>query len=78
MRARGGIVIVVAHRPSALAGVDQILVMEGGRQQAFGPKDAVFREALKVAPPVRAAPEISVMASQPAPAAARTAGGRPS
>jgi len=78
VRARGGIVIVVAHRPSALAGVDQILVMEGGRQKAFGPKDTVFREALKVAPSVLAAPEISVMASQPAPAAARTAGGRPS
>ena len=78
VRARGGIVIVVAHRPSALAGVDQILVMEGGRQKAFGPKDTVFREALKVAPPVAAAPEIPVMASQAAPAAARTAGGRPS
>ena len=52
--------------------------MEGGRQKAFGPKDTVFREALKVAPPVAAAPEISVMASQAAPAAARTAGGRPS
>ena len=30
---------------------------EGGRQQAFGPKDDVFREALQVAPPVPAAPE---------------------
>ena len=27
VRARGGIVIVVAHRPSAIAGVDQVLVM---------------------------------------------------
>lgn len=39
VRARGGIVIVIAHRPSALAGVDTVLVMRGGRQQAFGPKD---------------------------------------
>src|ERR1700738_3397483 len=29
-RARGAIVIVVAHRPSALAGVDQVLAMVGG------------------------------------------------
>jgi PrtD family type I secretion system ABC transporter len=39
VRARGGIVIVIAHRPSALAGLDSILVMRGGRQQAFGPKE---------------------------------------
>src|SRR5260221_6603474 len=38
-RARGGIVIVVAHRTSALAGVDQLIVMAEGRVQAFGPKD---------------------------------------
>ena len=31
VRARGGIVIVVAHRPSALAGVDKLLVMGGGQ-----------------------------------------------
>ncbi|SJZ38773.1 ATP-binding cassette, subfamily C [Enhydrobacter aerosaccus] len=37
VRKRGGIVIVIAHRPSALAGVDTVLVMRVGRQQAFGP-----------------------------------------
>ncbi len=30
VRARGGILIVIAHRPSALAGVDQVLVMGDG------------------------------------------------
>ena len=55
VRARGGIAIVIAHRPSALAAVDQLLVMRGGRQQAFGPKDAVLRETLKAATPVAAA-----------------------
>jgi ABC-type protease/lipase transport system fused ATPase/permease subunit len=49
VRARGGIVVVVAHRPSAVAGVDLLLVMRGGRQQAFGPKDAVIRDAMKAA-----------------------------
>ncbi len=43
-RARGGIVVVVAHRPAALAGVDNILVMLNGRPQAFGPKESVLRE----------------------------------
>jgi ATP-binding cassette subfamily C protein len=51
VRARGGIVIVVAHRPVGLAGVDTVLVMAGGRRQAFGPKDAVLQPAgPKVAP----------------------------
>ena len=36
VRARGGIVVVVAHRPSAIAGVDYILVMAKGRQQHSG------------------------------------------
>jgi ATP-binding cassette subfamily C protein len=47
VRARGGIAIVVAHRPSALAGVDNVLVMRSGRQLAFGPKGVVLREALQ-------------------------------
>jgi PrtD family type I secretion system ABC transporter len=41
VRARGGIVIIVAHRPSALAAVDHVLAMVRGTQQAFGPKDQV-------------------------------------
>lgn len=52
IRARGGIAVVIAHRPSALAGVDQLLVMRGGRQHAFGAKDTVLREVMQaVAPP---------------------------
>ncbi len=47
VRARGGIVVVVAHRPSALAGVDLVLVMSDGRQQIFGPKDEVLSKVLQ-------------------------------
>ena len=59
VRARGGIVIVVAHRPSAIAGVDLLLVMNQGRQQAFGPKDAIMNKMLKPGPlpaPIKAVP----------------------
>ncbi len=42
LRARGAIVIVVAHRPSAIAGVDYILIMGKGRQQQFGPKEEIL------------------------------------
>jgi PrtD family type I secretion system ABC transporter len=42
VRARGGIVIVVAHRSSALAAVDYLLAMVRGTQQAFGPKEEIL------------------------------------
>ncbi len=47
VRARGGIVVVVAHRPSAIAGVDLLLMMTQGRVQAFGPKDEVLARVLQ-------------------------------
>jgi ATP-binding cassette subfamily C protein len=54
IRARGGIVVVVAHRPSAIAGVDYILVMAKGRQQQFGPKDEVLTRVIQPTAPQRA------------------------
>ena len=47
VRERKGIVIVIAHRPSAIAGVDQILVLNQGSVQAFGPKDEVLAKVLQ-------------------------------
>jgi ATP-binding cassette subfamily C protein len=47
VRARGAIVIVVAHRPSAIAGVDYILVMAKGRQQQFGPKEEILNRVIQ-------------------------------
>jgi len=44
LRQQGTTVIVMAHRPSAIAAVDQLLVLKGGRQAAFGPKADVLRE----------------------------------
>ena len=55
IRARGGIVVVIAHRPSALAGVDQVLVMDEGRMQSFGPKDEVLSKVLRPVPAPQAA-----------------------
>ncbi len=42
VRARGGIAVVVAHRPSALTAVDRILVLADGRVQLHGPRDDVL------------------------------------
>lgn len=49
VRARGGIAIVVAHRPSALASLDQVLVMANGRIQAFGPKNEILNKITRPA-----------------------------
>jgi ABC-type protease/lipase transport system fused ATPase/permease subunit len=47
VRARGGIVVVIAHRPSAIAGVDLLLVLKQGRPQAFGPKEEILSKVLQ-------------------------------
>ncbi len=46
VRRRGGIVVVMAHRRAALAGVDQVLALAGGRVAAFGPREAVLASVL--------------------------------
>lgn len=43
VRARGGIVVIVAHRPSALLSVDMVGVMQAGKLVAFGPKEDVVK-----------------------------------
>jgi ATP-binding cassette, subfamily C, type I secretion system permease/ATPase len=47
IRERNGIVVVVAHRPSAIAGVDRLLMMSQGRAQAIGQKDEVLSKVLQ-------------------------------
>jgi PrtD family type I secretion system ABC transporter len=50
VRARGGIAIVIAHRPSALAGVNLVMVLNEGRVQAIGPRDEVLNKVLRPVP----------------------------
>jgi len=61
VRERKGIVVVVAHRPSAIAGVDRLLMMNMGRVQAIGPKDEVLSKVLQrplaVPRPLKVVPE---------------------
>jgi ATP-binding cassette subfamily C protein len=47
VRARGGICVVVAHRPSALDAIDRVLILGDGRVQAFGPRDAVLKRVMR-------------------------------
>lgn len=63
-RERGGIVVIVAHRPSALAAVSQVMVMQEGRVLRMGPRDEILENML-----VRPAPAPApVPAATPVPA----------
>lgn len=43
MKAAGGAVLVMAHRPAAIAECDTLLVLENGMRRAFGPREEVLR-----------------------------------
>lgn len=50
IRERGGIAIVIAHRPSALANIDKVMAMANGQMQVIGPKEEVLRRVLVSVP----------------------------
>ncbi|MFN3441104.1 MAG: type I secretion system permease/ATPase [Rhizobium rosettiformans] len=43
VRERGGIVVIVAHRPSVLQAVDMVGVVQGGKLVSFGPKEDIIK-----------------------------------
>lgn len=43
MKAAGGAVLIMAHRPAAIAECDTLLMLEGGLRRAFGPREEVLR-----------------------------------
>ncbi|MGD9670831.1 MAG: type I secretion system permease/ATPase [Hyphomicrobiaceae bacterium] len=60
VRDRGGIAVVIAHHPSALASVDTVLVLGQGRIKDFGPKDRILSRVLRPAathPPLKVVTE---------------------
>ena len=67
VRQRGGIAVVVAHRPSAIVAVDLLLMINQGRQQAFGPKEEVLSKIVQRdgAPPrpLKVVPEVATVKS---------------
>jgi ATP-binding cassette subfamily C protein len=47
VRRRNGIVVVIAHRPSALAAADSILMLRQGRVERFGAKNEVLAHLVR-------------------------------
>ena len=74
LRAAGSTVVVMAHRPSVLAAVNKLMVLDAGMIRVFGDKDEVLAEDFKVVSPSetsldaadRARPVIEAAAAKPA------------
>ena len=47
VRQRGGVVVVITHRPAALGNVDMVGIMDGGRIKTIGPRDEVLQSVMK-------------------------------
>jgi len=47
LKARGATTVIIAHRPSAIAFVDKLLLLADGEMRAFGPRDEILA---KIAP----------------------------
>jgi ATP-binding cassette, subfamily C, bacterial PrsD len=59
LRKQHSIVIVVSHRPNALAALDMTMIIYNGRSIAFGPREDVFARVARSAVPVGPAPRQS-------------------
>jgi ATP-binding cassette subfamily C protein len=58
IKERKGIVVVIAHRPSAISGLNFILAMYQGQQIEFGPKEEVLAKVIKRPAPLKVVQEI--------------------
>ncbi|MBM3604782.1 MAG: type I secretion system permease/ATPase [Alphaproteobacteria bacterium] len=47
LKAQGGAVIIMAHRPAAIHECENLLVLEGGIRRAFGPRDKVLEQMVQ-------------------------------
>ncbi|RUW67463.1 type I secretion system permease/ATPase [Mesorhizobium sp. M4B.F.Ca.ET.143.01.1.1] len=75
VRERGGVVVIVAHRPNVLTAVDFIMAMKQGRVHEFGPKEEVFA---KMFPMLRSVPSSNPpqrVSAETTAVATRTGGG---
>ena len=66
LKERDRAVIVMAHRPNAIAACDRLLVLEKGRQRAYGTRDEILREYTKARTRVvaKAMPQVAAQGGQ--------------
>ena len=68
LKTRGRTVVVMAHRPSAIAACDVLLMLDRGQTRAFGPRDQVLRETTANYPQLVAGRQAKPARQEPAPA----------
>jgi ATP-binding cassette subfamily C protein len=62
VKARGAIVILIAHRPTVLSVCDHMLVLANGAQVEFGPREQILRKInTRPAPPAAVAGNLKVV-----------------
>lgn len=66
-KAQGTTVVVVTQRPALLNCVDKVLILKGGRAEAFGPPDVVLHRVVSAQQAARIAPAAQRSAAPPAP-----------
>lgn len=47
VKAQGGAVVIMAHRPAAISECETLLVLEGGMRRAFGPRSEVLEQMVQ-------------------------------
>lgn len=57
MKAAGGAVLIMAHRPSAITECEMLLVLDHGSVRAFGPRDEVLERTVQNAKAIRSTVE---------------------
>ena len=57
IKAQGGAVIIMAHRPAAINECEMLLVMEQGMRRAFGPRDKVLQDMVQNSAQIRKSQE---------------------
>ena len=61
VRTRGGIVVLIAHRPSTLGQVNKVMQLVDGRIKVFGPRDQVLQHLARTAVPAAATQTVTVL-----------------
>jgi ABC-type protease/lipase transport system fused ATPase/permease subunit len=66
---RGAAVVVIAHRPSALASLQRIMILNEGKMVAFGPRDEIMKKISqpRTGPGAPNAPQSQAITVQPRP-----------
>jgi PrtD family type I secretion system ABC transporter len=61
LKARGAILVLIAHRPATLSACDRLLVLANGVQQGIGPRDEILQKLLGRRVPSPAASNLKVV-----------------